>query len=638
MKKLICAVLCVCFMILSVTAAFAAESNLMVDGTWSIRVPASPTPYERFAANKLQSALSEVFGVSVASSADASAPYIAVGSAGALDVSDIADNGYRIRAVDGCIHINGTGTRGLQVGAYRFLEEFCGRKVYTAQITELPKAQSITVPADTDIRYEPYFEYTETDWRCGSSDIAEFSMANGMFGGMYRSLSAEMGGTIRYIGGFCHTMGSLCETANYKDTHPEYLALHDGERTTDQPCLMNPDVLEIAKKNVLKILREQHDPNASLQIVSVTQNDNYHFCQCEACKAFEAAHGGVQSATMLYFVNQIADVVKEAGYNNVAVDTFAYQYTRQAPTGIVPRDNVIVRLCTIECCFAHALDDPSCSRNTALMQDLRDWSAICDRLYIWDYTTNYAHTCLVFPDFGVIQRNIQVFYEHSVKGIYEEGNYYMASCDAEFGDLRLYMIAKCLQNPYCDLDAEIDGFLAAYYGNGWKHIRKAVDLYTEKAGDKDGHLMIYVGSKQSLQLKERDVSVLDRCWADAMREAETDTQKEHIARSELSWRFWKASRKKSEFSLLNPNRYAEKEKLFRDLQAFGVTTLSEGGHNDYLDCICIKYAPADEWNDYEAGERGAETRVFFGRILEALMPILTLGGVYYKLYQRIYQR
>lgn len=638
MKKLVCIGLCVCFMILSVTAAFAAETNLTVDATWSIRIPASPTSYETFAAGKLQSVLTEVFGASVTASADASEPYIAVGSAAETDISDVAANGYRIQVIDGNIHIGGTGTRGLQIGAYRFLEEFCGRKVYTAQITVLPKAQSVIVPADTDIVYAPFFEYTETDWRCGSSDIAEFSMANGMHGGSYRSLSAEMGGTIRYIGGFCHTMGALCETAKYKDSHPEYLALHNGERTTDQPCLMNPDVLEIAKQNVMKILREQHDPNASLQIVSVTQNDNQNYCQCDACKAFEASHGGVQSATMLYFVNQIADVVKDAGYDNVAIDTFAYQYTRHAPTGIVPRDNVIVRLCTIECCFAHALDDPSCSRNTALMQDLRDWSDICDRLYIWDYTTNYAHTCLVFPDFGVIQRNIQVFYEHSVKGVYEEGNYYMASCDAEFGDLRLYMIAKCLQDPYCDLDAEIDGFLAAYYGNGWKHIRKAVDLYTEKAGDKDGHLMIYVGSKQSLQLKDRDVAVLDRCWEDAMREAETDTHKEHIARSELSWRFWKASRKKSEFSLLNPDRFAEKEKLFADLQAFGVTTLSEGGYKDYLDCICIKYAPADEWNSYEAGERGAETRVFFGRILEKLMPLLTLGGVYYKLYQRIYQK
>ena len=162
----------------------------------------------------------------------------------------------------------------------------------------------------------------------------------------------------------------------------------------------------------------------------------------------------------------MADAVAAAGYDRAVIDTFAYQYTRQAPTGIVPRNNVIVRLCTIECCFRHTLDDPACEQNVALMKDLRDWAAICDRLYIWDYTTNYSNTCLFFPDLNVIQRNIQVFYENHVKGVYEEGNYYIGYCDAEFGDLRAYMISKCLQDPYRDLGPEVEGFLEAFYGPG----------------------------------------------------------------------------------------------------------------------------------------------------------------------------
>ena len=127
MKKLICVGLCLVMALLTMPVVFAAGSDLTVDATWSIRVPASPTAYENFAAQKLRSALDEVFGASVTVSADAETPYIAVGSAAETDVSEIADNGYRIQAIDGNIHINGTGTRGLQVGAYRFLEEFCGR-------------------------------------------------------------------------------------------------------------------------------------------------------------------------------------------------------------------------------------------------------------------------------------------------------------------------------------------------------------------------------------------------------------------------------------------------------------------------------------------------------------------------------
>ena len=634
MKKMICAFLCLCCIVLCIPVSSAAEDDLIVNGTWSILVPASPTAYERFAAAKLQSVLSEVFGTPVAISDDAHPPYIAVGTASLTDVSDIADNGYRIQALDGCVHIGGTGNRGLQLGAYRFLEEYCGRKVYTAQLTVLPAAQEIRIGSDADIRYEPYFEYTETDWRSASEKIAEYSMANGLFGGVYRTLPADMGGTVRYLGSFAHTMQTLCQTEQYRDTHPEYLALHNGVRTVKQPCLSNPDVLAIATRNVLALLEKSHDPTASLQIVSVTQNDNRDYCQCDRCKAFEDAHGGVPSASILHFVNQIADTVKAKGYENVAIDTFAYQYSRQAPTGIVPRDNVIVRLCTIECCFCHTLDDASCPRNTALMQDLREWSRICNRLYIWDYTTNYAHTCLVFPDFSVIQRNIQIFYEHNVKGVYEEGNFYLASCDTEFGDLRMYMIAKCLQDPYCALEAETDGFLEAFYGNGWKQIRKAIDLYTSRAGNRNGHLGIYYDAKDSLRLSRRDVAVLDACWTDALRAAETEQQQTRITRSALSWRFWKASVNRGEFSLWNPERFQEKEQLFEDLKAFGVTTISEGGKEDYLDCLCIRYAPAEDWNGYEADSPHAQRRAFFGAILEKLMPVLTMNGLWYRLLYR----
>lgn len=636
MKKCISLLLSVLMCItvfLPAATAFAADGDLTIDAAWKILVPASPTSYETWAAEKLRSVISEALGAQIETVSSADSKYIAVGAASSADVSDVAVNGYRIQAIDGNLHLNGTGERGLQVGAVRLLEEFFGRKVYAGDQIVLPKAESVTVPADADITYEPFFEYADTDWR--SPRNWEYSIANGMTGGTYRRLPAEMGGTVDYIEGFCHTMGGLCETASYKDSHPEYLALHNGERTVDQPCLTNPDVLEIAKRNVLAKIARNYDPSAAVQIVSVTQNDNYNYCECENCKAFEAAHGGVQSATMINFVNQIADAVKAAGYENTAIDTFAYQYTRQAPTGIVPRDNVIVRLCTIECCFRHTLDDPSCERNVALMKDLSDWAKICDRIYVWDYTTNYSNTVIVFPDFGVIQRNIQVFYENNVKGVYEEGNYYIDWCDAEFGDLRAYMLSKCLQDPYCDLDSEVAGFLAAYYGPGWENVKKIIDMHVANAGD---HVGIGAGPSQSVHFTNREIVEINALWAAAKNAAENETQTEHIGRSELSWRFWKACVRKDEFSILNPKRFDENQKLFEDLQAYGVQGLNEGGYGDYLDCICVRYVPANEWTMYEADESAAQARLKFSKFLEKITPLLTLFGLYYKIYQAIYNK
>jgi len=629
MKKILSVLFAVCLCVSLVTPAFAAE-KITVDGSRSILVPENATQYENFAAQKLKSVLSEVFGREIAVVTSAKDNYIAVGSASKADVDSIAVNGYRIQVIDGNIHIGGTGVRGIQAGAYRFLEEFFGRKVFTSSITVMPAADSVDIPADTDIVYEPFFEYTDTDWL--SPRDVEYSLANGLNGGTYRRIPSEAGGTVDYIGGFCHTMGTLCETEAHKDSDPEQLALHDGKRTVDQPCLTNPDVLKIAKANVLKLLAEKHNPDASLQIVSVTQNDNYNYCECKRCKDFEAKHGGVQSATMINFVNQIADAVKEAGYGNVAVDTFAYQYTRKAPKGIAPRDNVIVRLCTIECCFCHTLDDASCKRNVELMKDLGEWSAICKRIYVWDYTNNYSNTCLTFPDFGVIQRNIQVFYENNVRGVYEEGNYYIDSCNTEYGELRAYMIAKCLQNPYCDIENEVNAFLASYYGPGWKSIKRILDLHVANAGSGNGHLGIGEGPADSFSFTKAEIKEIEDCWANAKAEALNDAQLENINRSELSWRFWKSSMHKGEFSILNPERFDENEKLFNDMQAYGVRMINEGGYDDYLDCLCVRYVPANEWGMYEADEAGAQIRLFFSKILEFFTPFLSMYGALYKIF------
>ena len=212
MKKTI-SLLLVCLLLLGCVPLAAASGCIVIDKTWHILVPETPTAAETFAAEKLAGVFGEVFGEAPAIVSQAEKNYIALGAASEADVSGVADNGYRIRAIGGNVHIAGTAQRGLQIAAYRFLEEFCHRKVYTSTITVLPKSDTVFVPTNTDIVYEPFFESTDTDWK--SPLDTEYSMANGLTNGARRTLSAEMGGTVDYLGGFCHTMGTLCETEKY---------------------------------------------------------------------------------------------------------------------------------------------------------------------------------------------------------------------------------------------------------------------------------------------------------------------------------------------------------------------------------------------------------------------------------------
>ena len=482
--------------------------------------------------------------------------------------SAIPDNGYIIETAENEVAITGNGTRGVIHGVYAFLEKYCDCEWYTSTLYSIPENKNLSIPAGERTEYTPYFEYTDTDW-VSPRDI-EYSLANGLNGSPYRAIPDELGGTVEYISNFCHTLGSqFCSRDTYFESNPEYFALHNGIRQNEQLCLTNEDVYNIVLDEIMELLKERHDPEKSLQIISVTQGDSAadaKMCQCEKCKAIDEANGS-HSGTMITFVNRIAKEVKAAGYDNVAIDTFAYRYTRKAPSEVVPDDNVIVRLCTIECCFSHALDDENCSENISLMQDLKEWSKICNRIYVWDYVTNYAHTLGIFPDFGVLQKNIQVFYENNVVGVYEEGNYYMNECDGEFGELRSYLLSKLMQNPYIDYYAYMDEFLKAYYGDGWENIRQFIDMTVEKPVPDGKHLKIYDTMDVTLNFDKDDIAKADALWADAKNEAKTEEHLNNIKRSEICWRYWKG------FNVFDKNETAE---LIEDIKALGITKISEG--------------------------------------------------------------
>lgn len=503
----------------------------------------------------------------------------------APEASSLTDGSYTITSTSDEITISGSGNKGAINGIYRFLEEFCGCHWYESEVIVVPENENLTVPEGIDIEYTPFFEYTETDTM--SSRDPEFSLANGLTGGIYKKLTPEQGGTVGYIGGSSHTLvNQFCKPSDYFDSHPEYFALVDGQRTGTQLCLTNEDVKDIVTSEALALLEEKHNPDAAVQILSITQADNGYYCQCENCKTLDDANGS-PSGTMLTFVNEIAKRIKSSGdYDNIAFDTFAYQYTRKAPSQVVPREDVIVRLCSIECCFGHTLDDPDCENNTAFMNDLSEWSKICNRLYIWNYNLNCDESINIYANFGTMQRNTQIFYEHNVKGIYQQGVYYISESDGEFGEMKTYLLSKLMQNPYLDFDAEMLGYMNAVYGPGGKYLKEFVDIITEHAVTKYKHLLLEEDSRYSLPgMMPWEVSRCDELWENAKSEAKNEKQLSRILRSEICWRYWKCSNMRSEFSLLqHPYLWMKARKdLYNDFVKFGITRMGERPNHELSD-------------------------------------------------------
>jgi hypothetical protein len=528
-----------------------ADRLSLVEGGQSpyrIVTAANPPASTRYAAEELQRFVQQISGVRlpiVADTEPAADHEILVGRSNRLEVSGVkidmpalGREGYVLRTAGQRLAIVGGEPRGTLYGVYGLLEDHFGCRWFTPEIARIPRQPTLTLPM-LDERKVPVFEYRETyTWESYDADWMARNRLNGA-GGRGRllerqgirppvpELEARHGGSIRFgFGFFVHTLEKIIPAKPYFDDHPEYFALWKGRRNPHQMCCTNDDVVRLCTEGILKGMREQ--PEAT--VFSLSQNDNMIYCQCERCQAI-ARREETPMGPMLYLVNRVAEAT-EREFPDQIVETLAYVWSRRPPKSMRPRPNVVIRLCDIECCFAHPLASGCTPRNQAFVDDLEAWSKCCDRLWIWDYTTNYAHYLLPLPNKRLLADNIRLFAANRAAGVFEQGTY--DTPDSELVALKAYLIAKFLWNPNYDAERATGEFLDAYYGPAAALVAAYIDLVHDYADHKPVHVGIYVPPTYP-HLTPALLAEADRLWQEAESRAANDPALlDRVRRSRMS--------------------------------------------------------------------------------------------------------
>ena len=481
---------------------------------------AGATEAERHAAEELAATLEKITGarfevrdslppggqrailVGPGSAAASAFPEVPLGAFGADEIV--------LRAKGPYLLIAGGRPRGTRYAVSRFLQRHCGVRWWAPWAADIPRRARLEIPADLNVREKPAFEYREPFWfPAFDGDWA----ARHFYNGQSARLARQHGGKITYKG-FVHTFYPLVPPEKHFQPHPEWYSLLNGKRTVEggQLCLTNPQLRDFVVARVREWLKES--PEAD--IVSISQNDWHGACQCADCKAVDDREGS-HAGTLLAFVNYVAEKI-EPEFPHVAIDTLAYQYTRRPPKTIKPRPNVIVRLCSIECNFAEPLDHAS---NAAFARDIRDWARICDRLYVWDYTTDFAHYVQPHPNWFVLGPNVRFFRKHHVKGLFEQGAY--QSHGSEMSEMRAWVLARLLWDPAQDDRKLISEFLNGYYGRAAaRPIGQYLDLMREAA---KGYYLSCYSPPDAPFLKFATLSRAERLWQQAEDAVKDDPDK-----------------------------------------------------------------------------------------------------------------
>lgn len=441
------------------------------------------------------------------------------------------DESFTYRTVGHHLLIWGGSQRGTMYGVFTFLEKELGVHWFTPECTVVPKLKEWKLSKLNhaeqpfiSYRYSNYFVARDPKWSAHTMENTKWDPVENEYGNMEAYWGA-------------HTMGEFVPTKEFYGSHPEYFCLRDGKRYSGygQLCLSNPEVMELCKTRLMKFMRE----NPGFRIYSLSQNDNFLFCQCEKCAAIEQQYGG-HSGIIVWFVNQVADAVKDE-FPDKFVGTFAYQYSRQPPTGIKPRENVVIRLCSIECCFAHPLN-AGCPQNEAFMRDLQGWAALAPHLFIWDYIVDYAQYMAPWPNFQVLGPNIRVFGDNKAIGVFEEAQY--QSAGAEFDEMKAWTVNHLLWNPDQNVDSLVSVFVDGYYG---KAAPRIMDYYRlcQSLVKPDVHYGIYIRENHEIYTDDfirKAFAILQ----EALDAAETTEIRERVDRVRMQPLYLQCMRHKSE--------------------------------------------------------------------------------------------
>ena len=379
----------------------------------------------------------------------------------------IHDDGFLLHTDGKNLYILGPHPESERNGVYHFLENYLGCNYTTAGSITFETMPEEVILSIHNLQ-NPSFRYRETLHYLTNTDslYAKWHKLHNR-----KDFNEEWGL-------FVHTFQTLIPVDQYYDAHPEWFSELNGRRVRDgQLCLSNPEVLEELCRNLET--RMQQEPKK--QIWSVSQNDNESSCTCEKCRHLDSLYGG-PSGTMIWFVNQVA-----ARFPDKTISTLAYQQTRRPPRNIKPADNVNIMLCSIECQRTFPIDSETGEHS--FQRDMEGWTALTHNIFLWDYVVQFRNYLDPFPNFHILQPNLQNFHRNGIQMIFEQGS---SDNITESHEWRTYLLSHLLWNVNIDVDSLRNRFLDVHYGeNRSVFIKQYYDVMTDALLNSKQKLDIY---------------------------------------------------------------------------------------------------------------------------------------------------
>lgn len=431
----------------------------------------------------------------------ASGKYISVGETAAAEAAGISADyatvdaqGFVIETEGSNVYILGAEDKGTLNGVYGFLEHTLHFDYYFEDSYDLDKVAELPL-YDYHIVERPDIPVRASGYGYASNYNIETQYR---YRTVYRH---DFQLPVTYNGKTSSTHTSLLyiPEAVYGEDHDEWFA--DGIAT--QLCFTAhgdyeeggeyDQLVETAAQALYDNFDADETESYYVASFSLEDQDGTSWCTCDACKAVIDEYGA-QSATLILFINDLAECLKAKFANTQAEEnateaeqahaehmrgladrfiltTLVYRATEQAPYTTDANGNKVFsedmklhpRVAPFFAPFFARYTGRTFDENGEYVT-LTDWGELSETLFFWTYDTVFSNSMLPFYSYNYLQRLYQIAYEEKVYYHYNQAQYFNRNSTA-WAVLGGYLNAKLGWNCYADVAELTEKFFNGMYGS-----------------------------------------------------------------------------------------------------------------------------------------------------------------------------
>lgn len=225
--------------------------------------------------------------------------------------------------------------------------------------------------------------------------------------------------------------------------------------------------------------------------MDISQGDNLNYCHCTNCVKVYNEEGGAMSGAVVRWANAIAADMEEEGYGGLNYAIFAYHGTNQ-PCRTAPRDDVWVTFCLDGNCYRHPLSGEYCQwgsfdfggvfgddywvNNADYAEWLAEWCRLSPNIQVWYYAmrANYHQYNMLYP----LYEDVRFMHDIGVGYVYYSNNLSTLSTPVIESEI-LWWLQLHPEATKADYEAKLGECLERRFGDGWRQIYEAQDIWDE---------------------------------------------------------------------------------------------------------------------------------------------------------------